>query len=79
MFRVKLYENPPEHYYQARNVWEAQQARTQQKLEAVLRKHRLILSHTDEQGFACYTPAPAKAKRRRVTLCSRCKGEVSGS
>jgi len=68
MYRVRFNEQHTDGYRPAQDV-----ARVAARVFALLKRQRMVLSHTDEAGFACYVPAATMPKRRRQAKpCPRC-------
>lgn len=65
MFRVRFHEHT-EGYQPAQNVNDVAE-----RLSKLLKKQRMVLSHTDERGFACYVRAEVKKARKRHA-CPNC-------
>ena len=68
MYRVRFSDQHTEGYGPAQNV-----AKIAAQVYSLLKKQRMVLSHTDEQGFACYVQAVGMPKRRRQAKpCPQC-------
>lgn len=68
MFRVKFNEDHTDGYRPAQAV-----DKVAEQLARLLKRQRMVLSHTDDQGFACYVPAGERPKvQRRAKPCPNC-------
>ena len=68
MYRVKFNDQHTDGYRPAQDV-----AKVAAQVFALLKRQKMVLSHTDEQGFACYVPAATMPKRRRQPKpCPQC-------
>jgi len=68
MYRVKFNEAHTDGYRPAQDV-----AAVAAKVFALLKRQKMVLSHTDEAGFACYIPAVTMPKRKRAAKsCPQC-------
>ena len=67
MYRVRFNESHTDGYRPAQDV-----AVVAAKVFALLKRQHMTLSHTDEQGFACYVPAVSMKAKRPRKPCPNC-------
>lgn len=68
MYRVRFNKSHTDGYRPAQDV-----AKVAAKVFALLKRQKMVLSHTDEAGFACYLPASVMSKPKRAKKpCPQC-------